>query len=150
MDISTLLSPQELTKVQNLVDLQNRDAGGQRRLKQVLDKDDFLKILMTQLTHQDPTEPMKDREFVAQMASFSTLEQMTNMSQDMTRIQGLLQRSEALGLLGRIVDVRQGDGTVSGRVEGVRGEDVPQLLVGGRYYDFSDVVNVKSGERQEP
>ncbi|MFD2638277.1 flagellar hook assembly protein FlgD [Piscibacillus salipiscarius] len=45
-----------------------------------LDKDAFLKILMTQLTNQDPLDPMKDQDFVAQMASFSQLEQMTNMS----------------------------------------------------------------------
>ncbi|MGP4072245.1 flagellar hook assembly protein FlgD [Piscibacillus sp. B03] len=45
-----------------------------------LDKDAFLKILMTQLTNQDPLDPMKDQDFVAQMASFSQLEQITNMA----------------------------------------------------------------------
>lgn len=44
-------------------------------------KDEFLKILMTQLQNQDPTNPMKDNEFIAQMAQFSSLEQMTNMTQ---------------------------------------------------------------------
>ncbi|WP_141431174.1 flagellar hook assembly protein FlgD [Bacillus sp. 03113] len=45
----------------------------------ILGKDDFLKILMTQLQNQDPLNPMEDKDFVAQMASFSTLEQITNM-----------------------------------------------------------------------
>jgi flagellar basal-body rod modification protein FlgD len=45
----------------------------------VLGKDDFLKILMTQLQNQDPMNPMQDKDFVAQMATFSTLEQITNM-----------------------------------------------------------------------
>lgn len=46
-----------------------------------LGKDEFLKILMTQLQHQDPMNPMEDKDFIAQMATFSTLEQITNMGQ---------------------------------------------------------------------
>ncbi|MGM8211750.1 flagellar hook assembly protein FlgD [Virgibacillus sp. W0430] len=45
-----------------------------------LGKDEFMKILMTQLQNQDPLNPMEDRDFVAQMANFSSLEQMMNMS----------------------------------------------------------------------
>ncbi|MEO4053519.1 flagellar hook assembly protein FlgD [Solibacillus sp. CAU 1738] len=48
-----------------------------------LGKDAFLKLLITQLQNQDPTNPMDDREFIAQMAQFSSLEQMQNMTKAM-------------------------------------------------------------------
>jgi len=46
----------------------------------VMGKDDFMKLLITQLQNQDPTNPMKDNEFIAQMAQFSALEQTMNLS----------------------------------------------------------------------
>ncbi|WP_421384594.1 flagellar hook assembly protein FlgD [Bacillus salacetis] len=51
--------------------------------KDALGKDDFMKILMTQLQNQDPLNPMQDKDFIAQMATFSTLEQITNLSKSM-------------------------------------------------------------------
>ncbi|QGH34540.1 flagellar hook assembly protein FlgD [Gracilibacillus salitolerans] len=45
-----------------------------------LGKEEFLKILMTQLQNQDPLNPMEDKEFISQMTTFSSLEQMMNMS----------------------------------------------------------------------
>ncbi|MBM7094177.1 flagellar hook assembly protein FlgD [Bacillus sp. H-16] len=51
-----------------------------------LDKDAFLKILITQLQNQDPMNPMEDKEFIAQMAQFSSLEQMTNIHSTLEKI----------------------------------------------------------------
>lgn len=51
-----------------------------------LGKDAFLQILITQLQNQDPTNPMDDREFIAQMAQFSSLEQMQNMTKAMENL----------------------------------------------------------------
>jgi flagellar basal-body rod modification protein FlgD len=54
-----------------------------------LGKDEFLKILTTQLAHQDPTKPMDDTAFVSQLAQFSTLEQMQNSNDTLTQLLAL-------------------------------------------------------------
>ncbi|SES75189.1 flagellar basal-body rod modification protein FlgD [Oceanobacillus limi] len=51
-----------------------------------LGKDEFLKILMTQLQNQDPTAPMDDKEFISQMTTFSSLEQMMNMTASIDKL----------------------------------------------------------------
>ncbi len=51
-----------------------------------LGKNEFLKILMTQLQHQDPLNPMDDREFISQMATFSSLEQMMGMAESIEQL----------------------------------------------------------------
>jgi len=60
------------------------DASGQPRQTgsmQTLGKDDFLQLMITKLQHQDPLSPMEDADFIAQLAQFSTLEQMNNISE---------------------------------------------------------------------
>lgn len=60
----------------------------------ILGKDDFLKILMVQLQNQDPLNPMQDKDFIAQMATFSSLEQMTNMNKSMENLVAMEQQNQ--------------------------------------------------------
>lgn len=62
----------------------------------VLGKDDFLKILMVQLQNQDPMNPMQDKDFIAQMATFSTLEQITNMGKSMEKFVKVQEQSQLI------------------------------------------------------
>ena len=54
--------------------------------QQNLGQDAFLKLLVTQLQHQDPTQPMQDAEFIAQLAQFSSLERLTGIQQTLEDI----------------------------------------------------------------
>jgi flagellar basal-body rod modification protein FlgD len=143
MDINTLLSAEDLSSLSRRVEAFNRGLGQARPVQNTLGKDDFLKLLITQLSHQDPTQPLQDREFVAQMAQFSTLEQMTNMTGELSKVLGLLARSQAVNLLGKTVELAVGEGRTSGVVEAISGNEYPQLLVGGQYYDVSQVLSVR-------
>lgn len=59
-------------------------------------KDQFLSLLIAQLSNQDPTQPMEDKEFIAQMASFSTLEQMTNMSESFEKLASMQEQAQLI------------------------------------------------------
>ncbi len=150
MEISLSLSPQEQSRVAEQVNAFNRtlNEGKGTKVNAALDKNDFLKILITQLSHQDPTQPMDDKSFIAQMAQFSSLEQMTNMSEGLAKVEGLLARSQAVGLLGNAVDIANGSETVSGIVDAVTGGEYPQILVNGQYYDYSQVQKIKTSLKE--
>lgn len=64
--------------------------------EQELGKDQFLSILITQLRHQDPLQPMQDREFIAQMAQFTSLEQLMNINTQLTAMSQSLGSASSL------------------------------------------------------
>src|SRR3954452_11955872 len=75
----------------------------QRKTGGALGKDDFLKLFVAQLQHQDPMNPMNDSDMMGQMASFSTLEQITNMAVANQTVAASLTSSSAVSLIGRTV-----------------------------------------------
>jgi len=105
--------------------------GGENALSQAttdeLGKNDFLKMLTTQLKNQDPSNPMKGREFAAQLAQFTSVEQLTNISSQLeseqsgenTAVTEAMNRNMATNLIGRQVEAGgnqigwTGDGTAT-------------------------------------
>jgi flagellar basal-body rod modification protein FlgD len=136
------LSSQEKAVLSMEVDAFNKSIQKGRMPNQSLGKDDFLKILITQLSHQDPTAPMEDKEFIGQMAQFSTLEQMTGMAGDFARLTDLLSGGEAVASLGRSVEIVEGDRVVQGTVRAVTRGAAPEVLVNGSYYHWDQVAKV--------
>ncbi len=80
---------------------QNVKAAAREPVKE-LGKDEFLQILVTQLRYQDPMQPMQDKEFIAQMAQFSSLEQMMNMTKEITALKQ--SAGMATGLIGKQIE----------------------------------------------
>jgi len=113
-----------------------------RQAQQNLGRDDFLKILITQLSYQDPTNPMQDKEFIAQMAQFSSLEQMTAMAKDFAKLTSMIGNSEASSALGKSVEIFEGERLVQGTVQAVTRGDIPQVLVNGSFYNWDLVSKV--------
>lgn len=82
-----------------------------------LNQSDLLKIFLTQLTYQDPLNPVDSREFLAQLAQFTNVQQTQELSQNLTGLLSVQSVSQSIGLIGKTVQVlRNGQelvGTVS-------------------------------------
>jgi flagellar basal-body rod modification protein FlgD len=99
----------------------------------LLDKDDFLKLFVTQLQHQDPMSPMDNDQMVAQMSQLSTVEQLTNMASANAVMAQTQAQSSAVALIGRTVTWTDADDAAhTGVVEKVSTKDgAPSLTVAG-------------------
>lgn len=100
----------------------------------MIGKDDFLKLLVGQLQHQDPMQPADDSQFIGQMAQFSQLEQETNSAQSTSQIATQLGHATALSLIGRTVSFNDdSDATHTGTVDqvDVASDGSATLTVGG-------------------
>jgi len=144
MQINTAMSAQDQAVVQQAVNTQNAKnaAANGRVASQELGKDDFLKLLITQLSNQDPTSPMENTEFIAQMAQFSSLEQMTNMSTGFTKLASMLSGSEAVSTIGKTVELTAGENVVTGQVQAVTRGENPQLIVNGMPYSMDQINKI--------
>ena len=115
-----------------------------------LGKQDFLKLLMAQLQHQDPMKPMDDTAMIAQMAQFSALEATQQLNATLQASANVQAVSTAGSLIGKYVQSNLSDGTnSSGAVTGVNftttnGAISPTLIVNGKDVDYSTIVKVSS------
>ena len=79
----------------------------------------LLQIVLTQLTYQDPLEPMDNFQFVSQLAQFSQIQQTQTMSDSLEALVSAQTSGQAASLLGRVVDVVAGSGQITGAVTAV-------------------------------
>ncbi len=105
MDLPLMMDHSQLFKTKLEVESFNKSIGQNRPVKNILGREDFLKLLVVQLEHQDPTNPLDDKEFIAQTAQFSSLEQMTEMNKTLASLIDSYKTNLSYSLLGRRVEV---------------------------------------------
>jgi len=135
-----------------------------------LGKDAFLKLLVTQLKYQDPMNPMEDKEFISQMAQFSSLEQTQNLNTNMEnfmllqqsnlKYQQILQSGDLVGKEVKVIKpvenedteteettdtTESEESTITGVVEKVDfSEGTPQLIIDGESYPLGNIQEILS------
>ncbi|BAV96923.1 flagellar basal-body rod modification protein FlgD [Lysobacter enzymogenes] len=84
--------------------------------KSSISQDDFIKLFLAQLQFQDPLEPVDNREFLAQLAQFSALEQSRQTSENLASMLSMNAADQAVGLVGKVVDAQVEGNAISGTV----------------------------------
>ena len=101
-----------------------------------LGKDEFLNLLVKQLQYQDPLEPSSDTEFIAQMAQFSSLEQMQNLNDTFSKFQ-------SYSMVGKYATANFGMETIEGYVESITSVgDTTYAIIDGTSVNVSDIFKV--------
>jgi flagellar basal-body rod modification protein FlgD len=130
------------------------NVNASQTVKTTLGKDDFLKLLVMQMQYQDPLQPMDNTQFVAQLAQFSALEQMTNVANAQTNtlqaIQGLGQATQlgvGFQLLGEAVQIHTADQTYNGIVTMIKNDPTNglTLVMGSNEIPFTTIQSIEKG-----
>jgi flagellar basal-body rod modification protein FlgD len=110
-----------------------------------LDSNQFMQILMAQLTHQNPLEPMDSNEMMSQFSQLNSLQELRDIHTAMDKVSVSNQTNYLASLIGKMVKASRPDGEVlEGVVDGVIADsDSPQVLIGSEAVDLSDVLEIR-------
>jgi len=114
-----------------------------------VNKDEFLKLFVAQLKNQSPLDPLKGHEFIAQLAQFSSVEQLTNLNTsfaDNLKFQQLTGGSEFIGKKATYVDPVVGD-AAEGVIQGVTTlDDSISVVIQNREIPLSNITGIFESE----
>ena len=113
-----------------------------------LQQPDFLKLLMAQMTHQNPTNPTSATDFVTQMAQFSSVQGITQLNQSITSLLSLQGLTQGVSLIGKAVSYTGANGKMqSGTVSAVAmANGQPQLVINNTNVNLSQVQTIQAGK----
>ncbi|MGM0370141.1 MAG: flagellar hook assembly protein FlgD [Bacillota bacterium] len=140
-----MISLQQIQAQQASQSSESSDSKPDKLESDQMGKDEFLDLLVTQLKNQDPLEPMDNKQFISQMAQFSSLEQMNNMNSSMNDFLEFQKISQAGSLVGKkveILDSDTGQNTI-GLIEKANvKEDSATVTVNGKQHSISNIQEI--------
>lgn len=115
-----------------------------------LGQDAFMQLLLAQLRNQDPLKPMEDKDFIAQLAQFNSLNQLTQMAATLDNLVKAQSLGQGSALLGKTVRGLADGQVVTGLVSGLQISDGNVVLdVEGQRMSLSDVQSVTETARSD-
>lgn len=147
--MSSIMAPVENGKIVDGKVETAADSAATRKVNNSMDKEAFLQLLVAQMQYQDPLEPTSNTEYVAQLATFSELEAMTNLNEAMS----ISRASQLIGqkVLIQTTSATTGDITeTSGTVDSVVIENnKAYLVINGKPYSIDDLAGIMTDEYWE-
>jgi flagellar basal-body rod modification protein FlgD len=110
-----------------------------------LSMEDLLRVMLTELTYQNPLKPVENKDFMTQIAQFSSLDASQRLNQNLEKLLSMQSVNQSVGLLGKTVSATTDTGSVTGKVTAlslVNGE--PQLTI--TTTDGNTVANIGIGQ----
>lgn len=154
---------QNQTTANNIAETRRKMANGESTATD--DKNMFLNLMLQQLQNQDPTEPTSNTEWLAQLAQYSSLEQMTSMNEGLTNCMNYISAlyndmgmnseiTQTLSMIGKEVTLKIPDEkdktkytTVKGTVSEASFEDgTGKVKVGDKYYSIANVISIRESD----
>ncbi len=129
------------------VNLINQSSNKELDVNKILGKEDFLKLLITELKYQDPISPVDNKQFIAELAQFSSLEQLQNLNENFHEIQTLTKLTQinfAMSIINhRIIAFDSSGKQIDGIVDNVALDNgVPSLFVNGNKINLKDIIKI--------
>jgi flagellar basal-body rod modification protein FlgD len=134
----------DIQNVSNYSNSSKRDTSSNSQLEM----QDFLQLLTSQITNQDPLEPMKDTEFISQMANIASLEQMQQFTDGFSNFAQSHNSMLAHSFLGKNVTIQDQGNEINGLVDSVETDEegIDQLVIEGNKYNPESVIKVSLSE----
>ena len=135
----------EVNSVINSYQVAANNTANTKTASNELDSSQFMQILLAQLTHQNPLEPMNNAEMMSQFSQLNSLQELRGINTSMETVSATNQTTYLASLIGKTVKAQRADGKiVEGVVDGVLTEvDNPQIKIGTDTADLVDILEIK-------